>query len=136
MPTRKQRFNSNQVEDFRLAEARRRNNLPAGIAPIYEPRERQTVQHAYDSHLDPQLQWAGKAEHTSFELDVVSLHIHERISTRAILNEVTRPITSAIGLLRRNATAGRPADRVLPARSGLGQSPDSGRQPGGDEIAF
>lgn len=28
---------------------------------------------------------------TSLELDVVSLHIHERISTRAILDAVRRP---------------------------------------------
>lgn len=90
MPIRKLRFNS-QVEDFRHAEAKRRNNPPAGIAPIYETHERQTVQYTYDPHLDPQLQWAGKTEHTSFEVDMVSLHIHERISTPAILNAVTRP---------------------------------------------
>ncbi|WP_347242799.1 hypothetical protein [Thermogutta sp.] len=36
------------------------------------------------------LVWAGKAEHTSFEVDLVSLPIHERISTKAILNAVRR----------------------------------------------
>jgi len=35
--------------------------------------------------------WAGKAEHTSFEVDVVSLHIHEYVSTKAILSAVRRP---------------------------------------------
>jgi len=77
--------------DFRHPTARRPNNPPVGIAPTYEKRDRQTQRYAYDPHLDPQLQWAGKAEHTSFEVDVVSLHIHERISTRAILNAVRRP---------------------------------------------
>jgi adenine-specific DNA-methyltransferase len=77
--------------DFRHPEAKRPNNPPAGIAPTYESRERQTRQYAYDPHLDPQLVWAGKAEHTSFEVDVVPLHIHERISTRAILDAVRRP---------------------------------------------
>jgi adenine-specific DNA-methyltransferase len=81
----------NGVRDFRHAEARRKNNPPAGVAPTYEVRERQTTRYAYDPHLDPQLQWAGKAEHTSFEVDVVSLHIHERISTRAILEAVKKP---------------------------------------------
>ncbi|MDW8166866.1 MAG: hypothetical protein RML74_00035 [Acidobacteriota bacterium] len=76
--------------DFRHSE-RRTNNPPAGIAPTYEVRERQATRYAYDPHLDPQLVWAGKAEHTSFEVDVVSLHIHERISTRAILEAVRRP---------------------------------------------
>ncbi len=60
------------VEDFRHAGARRKNNPPAGIAPTYEVRERQTTHYSYDPHLDPQLVWAGKAEHTSFEVDVVT----------------------------------------------------------------
>ncbi len=81
----------NGVRDFRHAEARRKNNPPAGVAPTYEVRERETTRYAYDPHLDPQLIWAGKAEHTSFELDVVSLHIHERVSTRAILEAVKKP---------------------------------------------
>lgn len=81
----------NGVKDFRHAEARRKNNPPAGIAPTYEVRERETRLYAYDPHLDPQLQWAGKTEHTSFAVDVVSLHIHERTSTRAILEAVKKP---------------------------------------------
>ena len=93
MPRKKNQTarNENGVRDFRYAEARRKNNPPAGIAPTYEVREHQTTRYAYDPHLDPQLQWAGKAEHTSFEVDVVSLHIHERISTKAILDAVRRP---------------------------------------------
>ena len=82
---------ANGVKDFRHDSARRKNNPPAGLAPTYEVRERQTRRYAYDPHLDPQLVWAGKAEHTSFDVDVVPLHIHERISTRAILNAVRRP---------------------------------------------
>ena len=78
------------VRDFRHAEARRKNNPPAGVAPTYEVREQQTTRYAYDPHLDPQLVWAGKAEHTSFEVDVVPLHIHERISTKAILRAIRR----------------------------------------------
>jgi adenine-specific DNA-methyltransferase len=92
---RRQRQNddlqNNKLKDYRHTEAQRRNNPPAGIAPTYEVRERQTRQYEYDPHLDPQLVWAGKAEHTSFEVDVVSLHIHERISTAAILRAVRRP---------------------------------------------
>ena len=85
------RRRNNNLKDYRHKEAQRKNNPPAGIAPTYEVRERQTRQYAYDPHLDPQLIWAGKAEHTSFEVDVVSLHIHERISTAAILRAVRRP---------------------------------------------
>jgi len=39
---------------------------------------------------EPWLQWAGKAEETSFEVDSVPLYIHERISTQAILRAVRR----------------------------------------------
>ncbi len=85
------RRRNNNLKDYRHKEAQRKNNPPAGIAPTYEVRERQTRQYAYDPHLDPQLIWAGKAEQTSFEVDVVSLHIHERISTAAILRAVRRP---------------------------------------------
>jgi len=80
-----------EVNDFRHEEATRKNNLPAGLASIYEVRERGTTQYQYDPHLDPQLVWAGKAEHTSFEVDVVPLHIHEYISPKAILRAVRRP---------------------------------------------
>lgn len=34
----------------------------------------------------PYLNWAGKAERTSFEVDTVSLHVHERIDPASILN--------------------------------------------------
>jgi len=38
---------------------------------------------------DPFLNWAGKAERTSFDVPVVSLHIHERISPGSVLNSIT-----------------------------------------------
>ncbi|MHB8204912.1 MAG: site-specific DNA-methyltransferase, partial [Desulfomonilaceae bacterium] len=44
----------------------------------------------YDPHLDPQLVWSGKAEHTSFEVPTVSLHVHERIEPRSIIEAVRK----------------------------------------------
>ncbi|HDD53525.1 MAG TPA: site-specific DNA-methyltransferase, partial [Thermosulfidibacter takaii] len=79
------------VGDYRHEEAKRKNNPPAGIAPTYEVQERRATRYEYDPHLDPQLIWTGKTEHTSFEVDVVSLHIHERVSTRAILEAAKKP---------------------------------------------
>jgi adenine-specific DNA-methyltransferase len=38
----------------------------------------------------PYLNWAGKAERTSFEVDLVSLHVHERIDPATILGAVRR----------------------------------------------
>ncbi|MEJ5241826.1 MAG: site-specific DNA-methyltransferase [Anaerolineales bacterium] len=91
MPKKKSSSSDQPITDFRHEAARRRNNPPAGLAPTYEARQREVRSYVYDPHLDPQLVWAGKAEHTSFEVDVVPLHIHERISTRAILDAVRRP---------------------------------------------
>ena len=39
---------------------------------------------------DPQLSWAGKAEHMSFEAPTVSLRVHERIEPRTIVETVRR----------------------------------------------
>jgi len=38
----------------------------------------------------PHLQWAGKAERTNFQVDTVSLHVHERIDPMSILAAVSR----------------------------------------------
>ena len=39
---------------------------------------------------EPYLNWAGKAEHTTFEVDTVSLHVHERIDPRTIIDAVRK----------------------------------------------
>ncbi|MEK7719091.1 MAG: hypothetical protein AAB347_05700 [Bacteroidota bacterium] len=44
----------------------------------------------FDPHIDPQLQWVGKAEHTSFDMPTVSLHVHERIEPRRIIETVRK----------------------------------------------
>ena len=46
--------------------------------------------YAYDPHLDPTLVWAGKAERTSFAIPTVSLHVHERIDPRSIIEAVRK----------------------------------------------
>jgi len=47
-----------------------------------QPEPPEPAHYASDPHLEPQLVWAGKAEHTSFEVPTVSLHVHERIEPR------------------------------------------------------
>lgn len=42
----------------------------------------------------PYLNWAGKAERTSFEVDTVSLHVHERIDPATILAAVQSQLKS------------------------------------------
>ena len=78
-----------RVDDYRHEAASRLNVPEVGIA-TQDRSVAEKVTYAYDPHLDPQLVWAGKAEHTSFEVDTVSLHIHERVSTEAMLRAVRR----------------------------------------------
>jgi adenine-specific DNA-methyltransferase len=78
------------AQDYRH-EAKRKNNPEAGLVTYERVAEGPPPkQYEYDPHLDPQLTWAGKAEHTSFEVDTVSLHIHERVSTHAIVRAIQR----------------------------------------------
>ena len=41
---------------------------------------------------EPYLNWAGKAERTSFEIDTVSLHVHERIDPASILSAIRKRV--------------------------------------------
>jgi adenine-specific DNA-methyltransferase len=78
-----------EVADYRHKGETRKNVPDAGLA-IYNYKPQEPVKYNYDPHLDPQLIWTGKAEHPSFEVETVSLHIHERVSTEAILKSVQR----------------------------------------------
>lgn len=77
-----------QIETYEHRDKQRVNNPPAGlVTPDTDPDAGQKKKrYAYDPHLDPQLVWAGKAEHTSFEVPTVSLHVHERIDPGSIID--------------------------------------------------
>lgn len=48
------------------------------------------TKYQHDPHIDPYLSWAGKIEGTSFEVQNVSLHIHERIDPQRIVQSFLR----------------------------------------------
>ncbi|MBF6570974.1 MAG: site-specific DNA-methyltransferase [Candidatus Binataceae bacterium] len=80
-----------KVESYQHKGKQRLNNPPAGlVTPKTDPPTPAKKPYEYDPHLDPQLVWAGKAEHTSFEVPTVSLHVHERIEPRTIIEAVRR----------------------------------------------
>ncbi|WP_428937750.1 site-specific DNA-methyltransferase [Fontivita pretiosa] len=89
---RKNRDTKRPIESYEHRDKQRVNNPPVGlVTPETDPDAGQKKKtYAYDPHLDPQLQWAGKAEHTSFEVPTVSLHVHERIEPRTILEAVRK----------------------------------------------
>ena len=67
------------IEQYEHKDKLRANNPPVGLVTPESDRDGARKAWAYDPHLDPQLQWTGKAEHTSFEVRTVSLHVQERI---------------------------------------------------------
>jgi adenine-specific DNA-methyltransferase len=89
---RKKKTNTKRpIESYEHRDKQRVNNPPVGlVTPETDPDAGAKKTYAYDPHLDPQLQWAGKAEHTSFEVPTVSLHVHERIEPRTILEAVRK----------------------------------------------
>jgi adenine-specific DNA-methyltransferase len=45
---------------------------------------------SFDPYLDPQLVWAGKAEQDELSVEAPSIHVHERLSTEAIMKAAQR----------------------------------------------
>ncbi|MGH9821470.1 MAG: hypothetical protein ACRD43_14995, partial [Pyrinomonadaceae bacterium] len=88
------------IEQYEHKGKERLNNPPVGLVDSKTDNGGQKKKtYSYDPHLDPQLQWAGKTEHTSFQVPTVSLHVHERIDPRRIIEAVrkeaeTRPVGS------------------------------------------
>ncbi len=50
----------------------------------------------HDPHIDPELSWAQKRERTEFDVPTVSLHVHERIDPRTIIEAVSRGSADAV----------------------------------------
>ena len=80
---------SKPIEIYKHKTRKRKNNPQVGsVTSDRDSPKVKTKQYKYDPHLDPELQWAGKAERTSFEVPVVPLHIHEKIDPRSIIETV------------------------------------------------
>ncbi len=67
--------NEEDVEAYRHETDTRKNIVPAGLAS-YDTAKPKPKKYEYDPHLDPQLVWKEKAEHTFFEVPTVSLHMN------------------------------------------------------------
>ena len=94
------------IERYEHSDKKRINNPPVGLVTletdpllpthkVYDyvppvPTVKPGKDLDYDPHLDPQLVWAGKKEHSSFEVPTVSLHVHERIDPSTIIEAVRK----------------------------------------------
>src|SRR2546425_2541057 len=88
--TEKPATNKGRIEQYDHKGQQRKNTPPVGLVTEATDRDATKKQYAYDPHLDPTLTWAGKAEHTSFDVPTVSLHVHERIDPKTIMDAVRR----------------------------------------------
>jgi adenine-specific DNA-methyltransferase len=79
------------IESYNHPTNHRLNNPPVGLVTPETDQDGSAKGYAFDPHLDPQLDWAGKAERLSVDVATVSLHVHERIDPAAIIEAVKKP---------------------------------------------
>jgi adenine-specific DNA-methyltransferase len=78
------------IKQFTHPEAQRVNNPPVGLVNAGNDPDAPAKTYQFSPHRDPELTWAGKAERTTFETATVSLHVHERIDPRTLIEAVRR----------------------------------------------
>lgn len=75
------------IEHYVHDDKDRVNNPPVGMAQHDKAAEKVKT-YQYDPHIDPTLQWAGKAEGMTFDVPTSSIHVHETISPHEIIRNV------------------------------------------------
>ena len=93
-PTRKK--SKRNIENYAHTDKERANNPPVGLVTPDTDKDAGRTTYAHDPHIDPQLHWAGKAEHPAFAVPTVSLHMHERIDPRTIVEAVRKRNGAAV----------------------------------------
>ena len=80
-----------KVKQYTHENTKRPNNPPVGLVDYGTDPDQPSKRYSYDPRLDPQLQWSGKQENTEFDVETVSLHVHERIDPHTILEKAMNP---------------------------------------------
>lgn len=75
------------IETYEHKNKKRTNNPPAGMAQ-HDTAPESKMTYAFDPHIDPTLDWAGKKEGLSFDVPTSSIHIHESIKPHKIIRAV------------------------------------------------
>lgn len=73
------------VESYSHKGKKRKNNPPVGLVSTATDKLNGRTEYQHDPHIDPYLSWTGKKEGAEFEVQNVSLHIHERIDPKRII---------------------------------------------------
>src|SRR6476469_5007204 len=78
------------IKQYMHLNKKRSYNPPVGLVTSKTDMASPTQKYSYDCHLDPSLGWSGKKEQTSFDVDTVSLHVHERIDPLTIVERLLK----------------------------------------------
>lgn len=88
--TRNSKVESERVIDAYTHDEHKRSNNPSAGMAQYDTEESAPGEYEYDPHIDPSLNWAGKAEHDRVEVPTTSIHIHESIKPSKIIQHVQK----------------------------------------------
>ena len=75
------------IDAYDHADKQRANNPPIGVAKDDDVPETKKT-YVFDPNLDPTLEWAGKKEGISFDVNTCAIHIHESIKPTKLLQNV------------------------------------------------
>ena len=89
----KKKINKKDIDQYLHPDKKRLNNPPVGLVTKETDKLNGKKTYHFDPHLDPELQWSGKTEGTSFDVDTVSLHVHERIDSLTIIENAKKKAT-------------------------------------------
>lgn len=104
-----------RAEPYTHPEADVASRPEVGTQPQFK-KKKPPKTYSYDSSLDPQLVWSGKAERLSFDVPTLPLFVHERLSTEAILHTLGKHAKNQQEELNLFGDPRRPiADQVLRA---------------------
>ncbi len=69
----------------------KRKNIPeVGLVTSLTDKVTGKKSYKYNPFLDPNLEWAGKVEKNQLEIDNVSLHVHEKIDPKLLIDKIKK----------------------------------------------
>jgi len=67
----------------------KRKNIPeVGLVTSTTDKATDKKKYLFDPFLDPQLEWTGKKERDQITVDTVSLHVHEKIDSKTLIDKI------------------------------------------------
>ncbi len=67
----------------------KRKNIPeVGLVSSATDKVASSKKYQFDPYLDPQLIWSSKVEKNELSVDIVSLHVHERIDPKTLIDKL------------------------------------------------